>query len=662
MYPTFLWALSVLAIPLIIHLFNFRKTTRIYFSNNRFLKQVKEATTAKRKIKHLLILCARLLFLAFLVFTFAQPIVPATEQLDNTRYITLYVDNSLSMTGQIGDKTRGFDAAVTFAREVVNLFPPATRYKLITNDFAPFSNVYKAKAEILDLLTEIRLSPVSRSMEEVRDRIMLGNEHDHEVFWVSDFQKSTLGSPRLGLLDSTVRWHMVPIQFPAPSNIYVDTAYLENPFAIGGEKNVLHVALRNDGTKPADQLILKLTMNGIQVGTASVSIPASGAGEASFDIVPGLSGLNRATLNFNDFPVSFDNEFFLALNFSDKVRVLEIKSNDQPTPVQRVFGNQQVFGYRGFSISNFNYSLLSEADIAVVNGLDRIDPSLGLALNAYVADGGTLLLIPGGEPDLSSYQTALGLPGIGPVTASVSAQLDAPDFRNPFFENVFEEQSSSIAMPSAQPVMNIGTDRSAILKFKDQRAFLTLVQKTGKVYLMASPLQVAYTDFSNHALFVPVMYRLAASGKKATLRPYYTMEENFVTLTSDSLQGDEPLRLVGSEEIVPSQRRVGDRVFLDIPKFSITQGFYQIAHNGDTLGLLAFDLDKAESQLAQFTGQEIKTQVGGGDHISLFEAESTETFSNEIKARYLGRPLWKYALVMALAFLLAEVLLIRFLK
>jgi hypothetical protein len=53
---------------------------------------------------------------------------------------------------------------------------------------------------------------------------------------------------------------------------------------------------------------------------------------------------------------------------------------------------------------------------------------------------------------------------------------------------------------------------------------------------------------------------------------------------------------------------------------------------------------------------------GNGSNISVFEANSTEAFSNEIKDRYLGKPLWKYALLLALFFLLVEVLLIRFLK
>src|SRR6185369_17002641 len=100
-YPSFLWALSALAIPIIIHLFNFRKTTRIYFSNTRFLKQVKEETTQKRRLKQYLVLASRLLFLFFLVMAFAQPFLPAHEQITSGKNITIYLDNSFSMTAPV---------------------------------------------------------------------------------------------------------------------------------------------------------------------------------------------------------------------------------------------------------------------------------------------------------------------------------------------------------------------------------------------------------------------------------------------------------------------------------------------------------------------------------------------------------------------------------
>ena len=50
-YPAFLFGLAAMAIPLVIHLFNFRRFKTIYFTNVRFLRQVQEETATKNKYK-----------------------------------------------------------------------------------------------------------------------------------------------------------------------------------------------------------------------------------------------------------------------------------------------------------------------------------------------------------------------------------------------------------------------------------------------------------------------------------------------------------------------------------------------------------------------------------------------------------------------------------
>ena len=76
LYPVFLFALFSLAIPIIIHLFNFRKYKKVYFTNVRFLKELKHESESKSKLKNYLILAARLLTLTCLVLAFAQPFIP----------------------------------------------------------------------------------------------------------------------------------------------------------------------------------------------------------------------------------------------------------------------------------------------------------------------------------------------------------------------------------------------------------------------------------------------------------------------------------------------------------------------------------------------------------------------------------------------------------
>ena len=654
-FSSFLWALGALAVPIIIHLFNFRKTTRIYFSNTRFLRQVKEETTQKRKLKQYLVLASRLLFLLFLVLAFAQPFLPASEQMTSGKNMVIYLDNSHSMSAQVEDKVRALDAGIGFAKEIVSLFPNDTRYKLITNDFAPFSNTYKSKAEVEDLLAQIRLSPVSRSFEEVKRR--MGEVSGSDIFWISDFQKSTF-TQGIQQVDSSNQWHLIPMAFNQSSNVFVDTVYLENPFSIGGEKNSIKLRLKNTGAVKREGLTTKLTINGIQSATSSVDIEPNSVAETSFDLSSGLSGFNEAAISFSDFPVSFDNEFFLTLNFSNRIKVVEIKDKTASNYVKRVYGNNNLFSFKSFEAGNVDYSVLAQADLVVVNGLNKIDGGLSAAL-ANKATDFQLLLISGAQPDITSYQAIVKSGLLTKTENKELVELDKPDFQNPFFANVFEDKSVAVAMPKASKVLDWGADRSAILKFKNGQPFLS---REGHIFVMACPLEKEYTDFYNQALFVPVMYRIAASGKRNENKAYYQTSESLITIKADSLFGEEPVKLIGQQEIVPAQRKMNDQLVMEIPKFAIVPGFYRAVFQGDTLDLLAFNLDKAESYLDQFNGKQAKELLGGGDNISLFQASSVEAFSNAIKDRYLGTPLWKYAIVMALLFLLAEVLLIRFLK
>ncbi|MFN3841456.1 MAG: BatA domain-containing protein [Cyclobacteriaceae bacterium] len=663
-YPSFLWALSALAIPILIHLFSFRKTQRIYFSSNRFLRQVQQATSAKRKLKHYLILAARLLFLLFLVLAFAQPFIPAAQNMSATKDITLYIDNSMSMSVPVEEKVRALDAGISYARQLITLFPPHTRYLLLTNDFAPSSNSFKTKTEALDLLTQIRLSPVSRTASEIFDRMKnTAAQSATDVFWISDFQQSTFGEINPTLVsDSSQRLHLLSITLLPQANIFADTAWLENPFVVGGERNTLFVRLRNDGIKAVDQLLIKLTINDIQVGTSLVSIPANGTAQTSFDLVTGLTRFSRAVISFNDYPVTFDNELHLSLNFSDKVRVVEIKSSPATTVVEKVYGNKSVFSFKAFNIANVNYTEMREADLIVLHELDRIDQSVQQVLKSYIATGRSLLIIPSANPDIKDYQDLLGLPALKKVNDEDRIELSLPDFRNPFFDNVFEERTSRLALPAARRVIDWGADRSALLRLKNDKPFLSRFAQRGLVFVMASPVTTEFTDFANNFLFLPVMYRIAAFGKKVDSKPYHSLTESLIMVRADSLVGEQPVRLVGRQEVIPSQRRAGSRLFLELPRFTMNTGFYYALHPPDTLALLAFNQSQRESLLKQFTAQQVKEKLGNPDYLSVFESNSTEAFSNEIKARYLGTPLWKYAVLVALGFLLVEVLLIRFLK
>ena len=91
--PQILYALLALAIPIIIHLFNFRKHEKVYFSSIRFLEEIKTQNKKKRNIKNLLILLSRIFALLFLILAFAKPYIPNENNSDEKNNIFIYIDN-----------------------------------------------------------------------------------------------------------------------------------------------------------------------------------------------------------------------------------------------------------------------------------------------------------------------------------------------------------------------------------------------------------------------------------------------------------------------------------------------------------------------------------------------------------------------------------------
>ncbi len=663
-YPQFLYGLLALGIPIIIHLFNFRRAKKIYFSNNVFLQLVKKASSTKLRIKHYLILLSRLLFIAFLVLTFAQPFIPAKENSIQTDQVVIYLDNSYSMSNFVDENQTGFETAITYIKSVLALYPQSTRILLITNDFAPYSNVPKSKNELSELITEISMSGQSRSIEAINNRIRqsLSASNRQDIYWISDFQKSTSGPLEPLLIDSSQNLFIIPLYFNSTTNVYVDSLYLTNPFLIEGEKNELKLILKNDGNQDITDLLVRFFINDVQSANGSVDIEPYSDGSISFDIGFQLDKYNRGRINFEDFPVTFDNDFYFTLNLADRIDIVELKQEDSITAVERVFGNTTLFDFRSYQIGNIDYNDLQNANLVILNGVQTLESSISTVLSQFIQTKGDILMIPEENMDIESYQLLVGSVSMIPDTVRSRKNLGTVDLDNPFFADIFESQTERFDMPSAIPVLRIYSTNMDLIRFDDGSNFLSYRENMNRLYLMASPLQLNFTDFATHALFVPIMYRMAMLSKKEFKNLYYSISAPVISLKIDSLNPEELIRLKRDElEIIPGQRISGNEVFLELPKHELKPGIYELIHGPDHDGYLAFDQDESESRLAQYSPEELKQFTDENSFITLFNTEGINNFDKEIKTRYMGLSLWRYTLILALIFLLAEILIIRFL-
>ena len=211
LFPTFLWSLLAVGIPIAIHLFNFRRTRRIYFSNVSLLKNVEMETSSFRRLKQYLILATRVLAIAALALAFAQPYLPSSNKSGtNAQSVTsVYLDNSFSMQNEDNNQ-RFFDIATGKLEQLLTLFRNATRLQLITNDFDAQEQQLTTTDRIKDRLTTLKLSHTPRSLPSIYKRQVnlmsrYAGSGKNQFFWFSDFQKSTVGDVASLKVDSTNR-------------------------------------------------------------------------------------------------------------------------------------------------------------------------------------------------------------------------------------------------------------------------------------------------------------------------------------------------------------------------------------------------------------------------------------------------------------------------
>ncbi len=688
LYPSFLFALLTVAIPVAIHLFNFRRTRKVYFTNVAFLKEVKTSTNSFRRLRQLLILACRVLFLTFLVLAFAQPFLrqPKSQGIQMQGNTGIYLDNSMSMQNEAG-KVQYLNLASEEIESVLTALPKTPSVQLLTNDFESRDQYLATPDKLKDRLTEVNFSPIPRDLESVYKRqnnlltrTKAGSQN--QLLWFSDFQKSTVGDLNQLPIDTSSQLFLVPVQTEETANVYVDSVWLATPFVKEMETNTLNVRLVNTGKEAISQLPVKIFMDEKQVSSASVTLAPGTPVVTAFDFTLKERGLKKGKISFEDYPVTFDNEYFFVVNASPVIQIVNIYGSATGGYVPNVFSNESIFSIRSFGSSNVDPTLVKTSDLVILDGITDLSGTLLTTIEEFVRNGGSLVVFPSVSGSVASYQSLLSRLGvpvpavIGSATATTGTKergiLQPPDRSNPFFESIFENSTEKgvMAMPQATSVWQWTSRGSALLQYKNGSPFLSrYTAAKGKVYLCAAPLNAELSDFPKHALFVPVLYKMAALSKTQE-RLSYSFQEPSIAVEVNEVPKEPVYRLKrGNFEVIPSQRINGKQLIFDLPENPQTgsrqlaeSGYYELTINGQTQKLLAFNYDKKESQLSCYTTAELKQIFGRYKNVQVFNALNEGEFAGEFKDLNQGKNLWKYCLIAALVFLLAEILVIRFVK
>jgi len=682
--PTYLFGLLAIAIPVIIHLFNFRRFRRVYFTNVRFLQELKQQTQKQSQLRHLLILAMRILAIAALVLAFAQPYIPFSEKqskLASRNAVSVFVDNSFSMEA-VGPNGTLLDEAKQKAREIVSAYKSTDLFQLLTSDFEGRHQRIVTRDEFLTMLEEVKVSPAVHSFSEIvrRQYDLLKNETSsrRSSYIVSDFQKSSYSTIDI-LPDSAISTYLVPVKSSAIANVYIDTCWFVQPTQQPGKTSILSARVWNKSDNDLEKIPLKLLINNQQKSVASIDIKAGMSTTVELPFTVHQEGAQHGLLQVTDYPVTYDDKFYFSFDVLSAINVLSINGGAENRFLNSLYAQDSSVRFTNMNEKSLDYSRLPQFDLIILNEIPGFSSGLSEEIKRYVSNGGTILVLPAGSADLTSYNSFLSS-----LNAPSYQRIDTTDTKvvrlseeSYLFRDVFERQQGKMVVANNTDLPNVNKHfpilfSSAMLTVPlmgmlNGREFLTLTNSgMGQVMQLTVPLDPAFSNFPQQAIFVPVLYNIALISHPSHNLYSVIGENKAIRIGTTVPTGDKVYKIKSLEtdfEMIPQVSSAGNMVNVFVGNQVPMAGNFVLMNDKNVLTSLAFNYNRGESDLTCNSASDMETLLEKA-HLSAFSVlKSGQKPLNEVIAQInSGTQLWRYFIWLALLMLLAEVLLIRLFK
>lgn len=676
--PAFLFGLFAILVPVIIHLFNFRRFRKVYFTNVEFIQELKQETRKQSRLKHLIILLLRILAISALVLAFSRPYIPLQEnviQVQAQNNVSVFIDNSFSMQTESAEGTL-LQNALNKAREIADVYSSSHRFQLLTNDFEGSHQRFVSRDEYLDMLDEVGFSASVRNIDEVVIRQSDLNRSDpakvSTSYILSDFQKHFL-SEALNEPDSLMDFYLIPVQAQSSDNLFIDSCWFGAPVQQLNQQVRLFVTVRNNSDNNYEDLPIKLTINGVQKAIASFAITPDTENTIELAFTNTQSGIQTGVLEINDYPVNFDDKFYFSYFVAPQVRVLSINQEGQSFYLNSLFLGDTSIVFENIDVDQLDFSKVQNFDFVVLNGIENLSSGLRQEASRFLNGGGSLLIFPPLIFQDDSYNTFLKETRTANLQEldTTSQRVGMINLDHTLYSGVFDDVPENVDLPQVNKYFVIQPNtRSVHVKLMElQNGNLFLSQfslNKGKLYLSAVPLDASFSNFPQHTVFVPTLYRMAILSQ-ITEELYYVLGIHEVIRTElPGIIGESPMKITDGEgnfEVIPEHRRLGHLQDLLLHKQINYAGNYYLEYDQQVVRGLSFNYNRTESILECYSSGEIQELLTDRQlaNVKVMDV-GNKHFGSALEAMSRGIQLWKWFVLATLAFLLVEGLLLRFWK
>jgi len=671
--PLFLFGICAIAIPILIHLFNFRRYKTTYFSNVTLLQEIVKKTKRESQLQHLIALFLRVLGITALAIAFAQPYLPNNQfETQSGTIVSVFVDNSFSMEAQ-SQHTSLLNEAVGAAKKIAEAFSYSDEFVLITNNFAAHEAQIINKDEILSRLDNIEITPKSKNLGQILHFIQNITAKSYKtqklIYLISDFQKNQFDFSQL-LKDTTQSIFLIPHENIEMNNISIDSCWFDIPVFQVGYNVGMTVRVRNNGKDEIVKLPVKLHINNEQRALSAVDIKPNSYTDCTLSYTIQNSGIQAGMIEIYDTPIIYDDRFYFVYEVAPSASIIAIQDKVKNRYLHALYGADSLFYYQPMNVNQINYGAFTTAQLIIIDQLETISSGLAAELEKYVQNGGTLAVFPSDKMDVTLWNpffNTLQIPNFKELRTD-ELKVGSINSESIYYKGALQYNSSEYwEMPTVSHYYtfeNKDVSAETIMRLENGAPFLTAYPVgKGRVVLSAVALHDNYGNAHKNTIFFIPLHNLGLMGQLKSALYYFIGKDETATIPQKATGSEDIFVLkqrAGGAELIPEQRNMGNETQLFLHSQIHQAGFYDVMKGEISYSTIAFNYNRNESNLEYYTEKELqKTADQSQGHISVLSAH-TKDLTRSISDKLTGKSLWRYFIIIALVSFFTEILLLRF--
>lgn len=505
----YLYLLPLSLLPLVIYLIFRKKPKRIVFGSLFLLRNISRKINRRTRLKDIILLILRTLFLIFLIFLFARPFTGSDTGYDPSlnNICFIYLDSSPSMAGSFDGGTK-LDAAKNILINSLSQSSGGDIYIIYTSD--PDRTFRGQKDDAVKFISCVNSYGREREFYSVyasADSILSGEENRNRIF--------------LSVTDGNVKVESdSPVKYSFSSKLLIlkSSEDIRNDISVESaeliNRNELSVKLFSEGNNSSR---LDIFRNGKKISADNVDFSSGSARTVRIDLNDIQNSESQITLKTEDRQNPLNNVLYLTIPALSRKNIL-ISGDKNSFAVKALISllntrEDSLFVPEVISPGMINSVSFNNYDLIIFTDMSSLNPFTITNIKDFLSRSGSVYFIADERLNLNDYNAGLikelKLPLILGAERSQTGSfsgISVSDPGHPIFRDVFLNDKAN---PGTVEIYNYykfsRKDWNVLIETSSSPLLLEKKFMNGRMFLLSAGLGPDNSNIMKNGIAIPVL-------------------------------------------------------------------------------------------------------------------------------------------------------------